>query len=286
MQTREKLRDKGYYRWPPHINLLYPFVEPLNYDLYVPHISEAIASIEPFQIKLSEFCVFGGRKRGTLWLDPVVENSCDQLITLQQKLELAVPVCTDQRLKGAGGFRPHLTLTHLPSKDEADATAYELQKEWSVMSFNVSEIFILERNGHHDQFRIMWRIPFSGLDPIQEGPHGKFIEGMPMEQDNWVRAAMDEYSSRYMGKSRREKNIVDGSTEDVIRKEKISRCDRGRRKTMDNPEQIQLKRAQRAAKKAALMSSVSQNFGDEVTAPGNMIANNCKLEGIAKADSY
>ena len=25
-QARESLRDKGLYRWPPHINLLYPFV--------------------------------------------------------------------------------------------------------------------------------------------------------------------------------------------------------------------------------------------------------------------
>jgi hypothetical protein len=152
-EIRFQLKDPGYYRWPPHVNLLYPFLElpHRSNDVHadgeseirsesnlilsdiVEQLESAIKNLVPFSVRLNEFGTFGGKRRGVLWLNP--ESDCElpqekcedknepeeqssSLIRLQTSLEKAFAMCQDQSQKG-GGFTPHMTVSHFPSLDEA-----------------------------------------------------------------------------------------------------------------------------------------------------------------------
>ena len=83
-KARKQLKDPGYYRWPPHANLLYPFIhvksiKEHSFDddpslLVDPEIIQKLRSAtrhcEPFQVSLNKLGTFGGAKRGVLWLYP------------------------------------------------------------------------------------------------------------------------------------------------------------------------------------------------------------------------
>lgn len=160
MKTRECLGDRDYHKWPPHINLLYPFVESSKFDSVIPILVEALKDVKPFELILSDFGVFGctsyrGIFRGVLWANPIVQDYPDSLINLQGTLEAAMPFCTEQRLK-YGAYHPHMTLSNYKTVDEATAAAIKLKKSWTSLTFKVTEVCITERD---DETRVMARVP-------------------------------------------------------------------------------------------------------------------------------
>jgi 2'-5' RNA ligase len=178
---RRTLQDPGYFRWPPHINLLYPFLKlPSSSSIAMGHENEmtlvadivqqlelATTHVPPFETKLDSFGIFGGANRGVLWLHPESSSGllCDEnnyeddiaaqnkidlchrttnapLIALQQSLEDAFPMCCDQSRKGEyGKFVPHMTISHFSSRDEA------LQGQYKVEAFlNPNDLqFLVDR---------------------------------------------------------------------------------------------------------------------------------------------
>ena len=100
-KCRIQFNDPGLYRWPPHANLLYPFIDVQadpnatqvgddgdnNHDTMgdnavngivaltvdptvIEGLLRACRQIEPFYVKLHQFGTFGSHKRGVLWLFP------------------------------------------------------------------------------------------------------------------------------------------------------------------------------------------------------------------------
>jgi hypothetical protein len=53
-QLRTQLRDKGLYRWPPHMNLLYPFVPEREFAEVVPKLQEALRGMRTRSPDLAE----------------------------------------------------------------------------------------------------------------------------------------------------------------------------------------------------------------------------------------
>ena len=246
--ARRSLGDRGLYRWPPHINLLYPFVPPDRYPDALPRISAALRNIEQFELSLDALGCFGGRQRGVLYVYASAPESLARLQQLQGALEAAMPMCDDQRKAGGGSeFVPHMTICHYASRAEAEEAKARLEAsdEWRPTTFRVADaaVHIMLRQGDSGQFERCATVALGrGAAEAQLlEPPARFV-GMPLEEEEWVREArMEAKKARYgpRGGGRRGGRRRSPRRSPEEREEVRNR----------SPEQIAEIRRQRAAKK-------------------------------------
>jgi 2'-5' RNA ligase len=163
-KARRELRDPGLFRWPPHANLLYPFVSIDSSEDVIERLEDATRSIAPFRCTLETCGTFGGTKRGVLFLHPRSyhdqqnkDTGIEPLIELQSKLIQKFPECTDQLKHGS--FTPHITLSHFTSIDEALEGQKVVEEWWQSIEFSVTEIYCLIRDGDGGQFKRLLTLP-------------------------------------------------------------------------------------------------------------------------------
>ena len=226
--ARRACRDPGFFRWPPHVNLLYPFVEPvfdIDKDLdkssrndkkdeirsqfmkeVLLHLSKAAAKSTPFDVTIDSFGVFGGKNRGVMWADPKSSHSTreshsdptDPLSYLQNELEKQFPTCKDQKKQGK--FTPHMTISHYANITDALTAKDTVQSAWEPISFHVSEVYMLSRKGDDGQFNIAATIPLGPGSVVQHHDPPIRFPDMPEDEEEWV------LGERLKMKDRRRKN--------------------------------------------------------------------------------
>ena len=223
--VRRELKDPGFFRWPPHANLLYPFLEPSfdkesdqskeeQYSEFREQLSITLTSVaaqcKPFDVEIDTFGTFGGKDRGVLWAHPKSKYSApaadydgdeEPLIALQTLLENHFPSCTDQRKQGS--FTPHMTLSHYANITDALEAKGRVESKWESTSFHVPEIYLLQRKGDEGQFKILAKIPL-GLgkeDEVKLLDEPLAFPAMPLEEEEWV------YNERMAMKNRRKNNF-------------------------------------------------------------------------------
>ena len=216
---RYTLEDKGVYRWPPHVNLLYPFVVESHIPLALPKVRAALSNMEPFQVRLAEFGLFAHRRKCTLWLRPDTSPDTLALDRLQQALQDAVPECHEQRSNFGGRFSPHMTVTHLDndkrSVRECEQLRDDLQASWQPVTFMCTEVHVMTRQGPKGQFRRRAKI-FLGQDQeAGEALQDQAYAGMPSEAPPWCLGQINggragDRGGRSKGKSRSRSSADDG----------------------------------------------------------------------------
>lgn len=262
-RARTELRDAGLYRWPPHVNLLYPFCDPydddsssesnnetstLNWDI-LQRLEAACRQVEPFQVQLNEFGTFGGSSRGVLWLYPssVSADSAsveEPILKLQRLLEEQFPDCSEQRLVGDDGcFKPHMTLSHFASRPDANiaqetltSTAWWPKKD-DCLQFWVDEIYLMHRRGDTGggQFERIASLPLGDNSRTTQIMQGAFLQ-MPKEEYEWVKEVR-----KIMKRERNRRGRKNRPREGRSQSPRIP----------DTPEIIDAKRAERKAKREA-----------------------------------
>ena len=138
--------------------------------------------IEPFEVTLKEFGVFGGKTRGVLWLKPEYTRSggVDRIADLHVRLDSALPLGQQRK----GGITPHFTVSHFASAEEA-MEAGERFKGFDPVVFTVDRVYLMSRNGDGGQFRIGAEVMLgSGKVVVHEA--GRDFELMPTEEFEWV----------------------------------------------------------------------------------------------------
>jgi 2'-5' RNA ligase len=109
LQAVREAHDKSHARWPPHINLVYPFVRPEALDDAVARVADAVAAVSPFGVLLAPGPrIFDhGTKTVTVWVAPKDDAAGTAWAGLHGALASAFPECAS----GARDvFVPHLTL--------------------------------------------------------------------------------------------------------------------------------------------------------------------------------
>src|SRR5262245_30873053 len=110
IQAIRRAHDRQVRRWPPHVNLLYPFRPASDFEAISGDLAEPCARLAPFTVTLAELELFRhGSGRCTLWLAP---ESAEALRSLQAALEERFPDCADVS-RFPGGFTPHLSVGQL-----------------------------------------------------------------------------------------------------------------------------------------------------------------------------
>ena len=248
---RYSLGDKGYFRWPPHVNVVYPFLAPESYDEYLPSLEQEISTLHPFHITLSHFNTFGGSKRGVLWLQPIARNvdsedgthSAEIFANLYSHIQNAL-----QKIEipiSSKPFVPHMTVCHCDSQEMALSKMATVSAEYKLVSFEVSELVVLERRGDGGQFHIAWRFPLLGRIPESVSSSRIFerFPHLPELEEDWVREARLNFRARAKGK--------------------VKGVHGARRPSSDSPEVIEQKRAARAKKKAEGTQGVASHMSEQ-----------------------
>jgi 2'-5' RNA ligase len=176
IEAVRRVHDKHFARWPPHINLIYPFLaapsqptsegsassKHLREDIRS-RIRKAVEPIEPFQVALYADAsgVFSHRKK-TVWMSP----STDRVEQLQAALQAEFAECD----AGPNPFTPHLSI----GQAQTDTAAQELRDEIKrsianfskstdgsapvALDWNIDNVYVLERKGYHDRFEVVGSI--------------------------------------------------------------------------------------------------------------------------------
>ncbi|KAH7128491.1 2'-5' RNA ligase superfamily-domain-containing protein, partial [Dendryphion nanum] len=187
IESVRRIYDKHFARWPPHVNLIYPFLASPSDASLSEHIDGNIGKTQrslksetqrriqkvirqhpPFKVNLrtDPSNVFSHSKKSkTVWLDP--EPELDALSQLQAALQAEFAECdADVR-----PFRPHLSVGQASSDKGALALVEEMkdsiraflsensdQKGISsslALNWEVDQVFVIERIGFHGRFNII-----------------------------------------------------------------------------------------------------------------------------------
>jgi 2'-5' RNA ligase len=257
----------GLYRWPPHINMVYPFALPDEYERILPTLQDTMIRFKPFTITLNKFDTFGGRDRGVLWLHP--ESSYGSSEEAEDTIIHSLHAHLNDVLSSVGvlpspkPFNPHMTVSHYSSKQEAEEVRARLQAEWKPISFVVNELLVMERRGDNGQFHIAWRLPLRGdLNAVSSEVHERLFERferMPAVEEEWVRDARVEHRrvSKYGSGAGIRRASLDSIEQmeakrkaRALKKQQLEMLghDNSRQYKVDTPEEIAAKRATRALK--------------------------------------
>lgn len=247
--TRLRLKDRGLFRWPPHINLLYPFVPMEEFALAMQVLQPALdkplsLTLETF-ITLDELGTFGGRSRGVLYAYCSSSVETAALQTVQSALQVAIPFCSEQQKQGK--FTPHLTLAHFETRDQAEAAKAELlaAKLWTPVTFRMTDcVHVMQRVGGAGQFERAFTLRTAGQSPLVYDPPKRF-DSMPREEEDWMRRSRKEAfkRSRTSGSRRRRPRRTPEERAAILAR---------------TPEEIAAIRAERAAKRARLQQEQEQ----------------------------
>lgn len=184
IEAVRRVHDRSFARWPPHINLIYPFLASPSEDAAAEQPAEgmepteprlkqdirsriqcAIKDIQPFHMTLTydQPGIFShGKKSKTVWLPPSSKKVCD----LQAALQAEFAECdADTR-----PFVPHLSVGQARSASAAQALREEITKSISdfldtkradagdaraSLDWSVEEVFVIERKGFNDRFKVV-----------------------------------------------------------------------------------------------------------------------------------
>jgi len=251
---RASLHDKGLYRWPPHINLLYPFLQHSFAECALNEFAPVLAQLSPFQITLDSLGIFGGRHRGVLYCHCSSEEETAKLRELQGVLQAAIPCCDEQSRRGQ--FVPHMTLSHFESATAAERARDDLLESgsWRPVTFTIGDdaVHIMRRCGDEGQFEKVATLPLgAGLSraaPPQLFTPPRRFSAMLTEEPEWVREA------RLAAKRQQRKGGGRGGSRRPRRSEAERAAIAAR-----TPEQIEQIRAERAAKRARLNEPASKH---------------------------
>jgi 2'-5' RNA ligase len=161
IQAIRRRHDRQFWRWMPHINLLYPFVPPADFPAALPLLMAACAQVHAGVITLHTVQYFlHASRRATLWLAPEPREA---LVALHSRLQAAFPYHDDLG-RFPHGFTPHLSTGQADSPAVLQRLLPELQAAWQPVQFDLTAVAVLHREADRP-FHVAHWLPLAGCSP-------------------------------------------------------------------------------------------------------------------------
>eukprot|EP00041_Stephanoeca_diplocostata_P034123 m.1145929 g.1145929 ORF g.1145929 m.1145929 type:complete len:471 (+) comp24465_c0_seq56:278-1690(+) len=156
IQHFRSVHDKQIIRWPPHCNLLFPFIPQEMFPYAMQVLQPQMLHIKPFTVALRTIGVFSRKGSHTLHVTPQTLDTSghprppdnDPLQELYRVLVRAFPQCA----KRGRPFCPHITLGQFQGKTPPDVA--EFQRTWTPLQCRVTHVHMLARRAFDDPFHI------------------------------------------------------------------------------------------------------------------------------------
>ncbi len=171
IDTIRSQHDKSHGRWPPHLNLFFPFVPSNQFELVTQELTRRLSSVEPFTVELSQI-MFNQDSKYLFVVPTVIDTSLsvqqnkqskklatrNPFFELIQQIMLALPQCktamTGKLPSNLQSWTPHMTLGQF-AKDDIHTICSQLQSQWEPIQFEIREITLMSRTGRDDPFKVM-----------------------------------------------------------------------------------------------------------------------------------
>ena len=138
IQTIRKQYDPAYPRWPPHINLIYPFYELEHFEKFYSKIQSTL-TVDPFTITFNSFGIFKQRKVSVLYLEPDPEST-KKLQQIYKTLLIAIGEDPEK----ARELHPHLTVGKF-KKNQIQKFKKQFEMDWKPIQTTVAGLQMINR---------------------------------------------------------------------------------------------------------------------------------------------
>jgi 2'-5' RNA ligase len=179
IQELRLVHDRQFERWPPHVNILYPFVPRSSFPAVAAALACALEATPPFETTISALHAFKHKKSVTAWLDPAGKGAAASWEAVHAAVLGAVPHC-DANVR-RGGFVPHLTVAQPSGAKElagleASVGAALRGAAMPPLRVPVAELCLISRAGSESPFLVHWRVRLGcggarPEDPLCRGAH-------------------------------------------------------------------------------------------------------------------
>lgn len=171
INSLRRIHDKAFQKWEPHINILYPFVEPTRLSSAVEILREALGErhMKGLRVNIDEIGVFKHRKNATVFLKPDAESE-ERVCQLRKILVHALE--RDER-DGThdGTFRPHLTVGQAASNGNSIENLVEQVKKLVGIGWEGTTLAVLKRE-HSGEMKLVGELPLGNFESANnDGEH-------------------------------------------------------------------------------------------------------------------
>lgn len=147
------VHDKAFRKWPPHLNILYPFVDPEHLESALKILGQKLREQpEKLQITLNDVDAFRHRYNATIFMKPHDETQ-ERLVRLRNVL---VQGLGRRESEGTvdGEFRPHLSIGQVSLQENAVDALLEKAGRLEMLSWECTSLTVLKRKSSGDMEEI------------------------------------------------------------------------------------------------------------------------------------
>jgi poly(A) polymerase len=109
IQNIRRSHDRTFDRWPPHINIIYPFYRNIDTENVSVEVFNALSSFEPFDVSLNELCFF--QDNSVVYMKPTSDTRAKLSIIHSRLRQLFSDLDTKGIMRDK--YEPHLTVAQL-----------------------------------------------------------------------------------------------------------------------------------------------------------------------------